>query len=407
MRRRCLTPLLCLATLAAAPAKPARHAALPPLTIALDLALSGPGADENIRARNGALLAIAEANDAGGIGGHGIAVAHDPDTTDATSAADAARVAHALAADASVLAIIGPDRSALAQPMLPIINEAGLAMISPAAAAAALTAVATAAINRPTGRLTFFRLVAPDSFQGIGLADYWATARNLKTAYILDDGSAYGTRLANAFAQRATRQGMQILGHETVNRANLADPSFTAALQKSAAQAIFFGGTDQVGLPLMQQLYAAMPNAIKGGGDGLYGPEVLTAVGFPAAAGWVIATGTPHLLASAATAPFIAAYQKRFGQMPDDFAMTGYDAADIVLAAIRTIIGAGDVPTRETIRSTIAEQTVDTVQGRIGFDPNGDLRVKPVSLFVLRAAPGAPADDMDADFAYLGPAPLD
>ncbi len=410
MRLNRLATLLCLPWLAAAaPHKPANPATtpVPPVALAIDIATSGAGGDENSRARNGALLAIAEANDAGGLGGHPITLLDTPGPTGTTppDQADAANRARALVDQKTVLAVIGPDQSDRARPMLPILNEADLAMVSPAASDPSLTSVRDAETYRPTGRLTFFRLVAPDGFQAIGLADFWAERRHPQSAYTVDDGSAYGVSLASKFRQRAAQLGMKILGHETVGLTDAASAALAARLQTLAPDAIFYGGTDAAGLPLMRALYATLPNALKGAGDGLYGPEVLTSVGFPAAAGWFIATSTPRLAASPASTPFIAAYQRKYGVMPDEYAMTGYDAAEMVLAAIKTILATGGNLTRESVRKTLAAETVETAQGVIGFDPNGDLRVKPVSIFQIHPPPPTAPDDMDTALTYLGPAP--
>lgn len=378
------------------------------VTIAIDTSLTGADADSAVRIRDGALLAISQANAAGNLGGltltpmildDGSATAgqYDP--------AQAATNARKMVGDPRVVAAIGPQMSGAAKAMAPILNEAGLAIITPSASNGDLTAVRFADEYRDTGRLTFFRTVATDIYQAPGLANYFAETLHVKSVYVLDDTGAYGVGLANAFAAAAARKGMKMLGRDKV------DPKaedYSAVLTKIRAlnpDALYYGGVFEAGVKLIKQSYDIIPKTIKGAGDGLYGPEMLTAAGFPAAQGWYVTVGAPHVTANPAALAFEKDFQSRYGMAPEDFSMTAYDGAEVVVGAIRSLVAAGKPVTRDTVRDAIEHSRTDTLQGVVQFDANGDLKAKIITIFQTRQDPGKPPDDMDAQVHYVGLAP--
>jgi ABC-type branched-subunit amino acid transport system substrate-binding protein len=48
---------------------------------------------------------------------------------------------------------------------------------------------------------------------------------------------------------------------------------------------------------------------------------------------------------------------------------------------------------------------LDTLQGEVSFDPNGDLASKVVSIYQVRYDPAHPIGDVLHQFRYVGPAP--
>ena len=310
-----------------------------------------------------------------------------------------------MAADPSVIAAIGPQMSGAAKAMAPVLNEAGLAMITNSATDSDLTSVRFAEEYRGSGRLTFFRTVATSAYQAPQLANYFAETLHMKTVYVLDDTGAYGVGLANTFSAQAARKGITVLGRDEV------DPKgadYAAVLTKIKAlnpQGLYYGGVFAAGVKLIKQANDIIPATIKGGGDGIYGPEMLTGAGFPAAEGWYITMAAPHLVNDPDALKFAHEFKTRFTMAPDDFSMTAYDATKVVLAAIRQTAAANEPITREAVRATIEKSSTPTLQGTVQFDPNGDLKNKVVSIFQVKRDPRQPLDDMDAQLHYVGVAP--
>ncbi len=157
-------------------------------------------------------------------------------------------------------------------------------------------------------------------------------------------------------------------------------------------------------MKLAKQSYDIVPNMIKGGGDGVQGPEMLSAVGYPANQGWYATVASPHVTEEAKTADWVKVYKAKFNVDPDDYAVTSYDAATVIAAAIKKVTDGGAAPMRAAVRDAIQSVKVDTLQGPVSFDTNGDLEDKTISVFQIKQDKSFPPDDM-RQFHYIGVAP--
>jgi branched-chain amino acid transport system substrate-binding protein len=134
---------------------------------------------------------------------------------------------------------------------------------------------------------------------------------------------------------------------------------------------------------------------------------ILSAGGFPAAQGWYSTIAAPHMLDDAKLSSWLASYQKRWGAPPSDYAITAYDAALVVLAAIETVAKSGAAVTRASVRDAIQAGKVDTLQGTLSFDENGDLSDHVVSVFQVQYDSAHPSNDVVHQFKYVGVALAD
>ena len=85
-----------------------------------------------------------------------------------------------------------------------------------------------------------------------------------------------------------------MLGRDRLD-AKVAD--YTTVLTQIKAlnpDALYYGGVSQAGVKLAKQSYDILPRVIRGGGDGIYSAEMLSAAGFPAADGWYATIASPH-----------------------------------------------------------------------------------------------------------------
>lgn len=379
------------------------------VTIGLNLSLTGADAESAKRVEYGALLAIDEANAAGGVAGYKInAMPLDDGTATAGQydPAQAATNARKMASDKSVVGAIGPQMSGAAKAMAPILSMADLAIVTPSATNPDLTDPKFAAQYKPGGKTVFFRTVTTDAFQGPNMANYYADTLKVKTVYILDDSGAYGVGLADAFQGQATKKGIKVLGRDRLDP-KAAD--YAAVLTKIKAlnpDGLYYGGVLQAGIKLVKQSYDILPHGmVKSGGDGLYGPEMLTAAGFPAADGWYATNASPHAMDDPKANAMIKAYIAKFSVQPDDYAITAYVGTQVILAAIKTVAGAGKAVNRSTVREAILATKMDSLIGPISFDANGDLLTKVVSIFQIKKNTAFPLDDISHQFAYVGVAP--
>jgi branched-chain amino acid transport system substrate-binding protein len=376
--------------------------------IGLDASLTGADAESAIRVRNGVSMAVDQANAASTIPGIKLEVVPFDDGT-ATAGqydpAQAATNARKMVSDKSIVAAVGPQMSGAGKAMAPILSEGNLATITPSSTNPDITNPKFAEQFRPAGKPIYFRTVTTDAYQGPNMANFFADTLKVKSVYVLDDSGAYGVGLADAFQAQAEKKGIKILGRDRL------DPKasdYTAILTKIKSlepQALFYGGVGQAGVKLAKQSYDIIPSVIKGGGDGMYGPAMLTAVGFPAAAGWYASIAAPHLMGDTKAQTFVDAYVKKYNAPPDDYTITAYDATQVIIDSIKRVAATGKPVTRDEVRDAIQSAKVATIQGTVSFDANGDLADRTVSVFQIKQDPSARPDDVSRNYQYVGVAP--
>ncbi len=378
------------------------------VTVGIDLSLTGADADTAVRIKDGFLMAIDEANVKGGPAGYHINVLLLDDGTATAGQYDPAQAAvnvRKMVADKACVAALGPMSSTPGKAMSPIFSQGGLATITPTSTNPDITDPKFAGLYRPAGKAVYFRTVTTDAYQGPNLANYFADAIKVKTMYGLDDSGAYGIGISTAFENRAAKKGIKVLGHDRLDP-KAAD--YTAALTKIKGlnpDLIYYGGDAQAGVKLAKQTYDIVPKMLKAGGDGMYGPSVLSGAGFPAANGWYATVASPHMIQQDTLEPWVKRFAAKFNLQPSDYSITAYDAALVVLDAIERVAKTGKPVTREAVRDAIQASKTKTLQGVVSFDDNGDLTSRVVSIFQVQHDPKYPDDDIVHQYKYIGAAP--
>jgi branched-chain amino acid transport system substrate-binding protein len=377
------------------------------VNVGSDLSLTGADAESAKRIENGAQMAFDEINAKGGVNGWKInLVPYDDGTATAGQydPAQAATNARKMVSDKNTVAAIGPQMSGAGKAMAPILSQGNLAIITPSSTNPDITDPKFAQQYRPAGKAIYFRTVATDAYQGPYMANYFADKLHVKTVYILDDSGAYGVGLADAFQAQAEKKGMKVLGRDRLDPKAADYSAILTKIKSMNPDGLYYGGVLQAGVKLAKQSYDIIPKVIKAGGDGVQGPEMLTAVGYPANEGWYATVASPHVTEDKKMSNWVKSYKDKFHVDPDDYAVTAYDAALVIAAAIKSVTDGGKAPTRDAVRDAIQNVKVDTLQGPVAFDANGDLVDKTISIFQIKQDKNIPADSMD-QFHYVGTAP--
>ncbi len=379
------------------------------IKIGIDASLTGGDANEAELVKNGAMLAIDEANAAKTVKGvkfEGYVLDDGTATAGQYDPAQAAVNARKFVADKAVMGEVGPQMSGAAKAMIPIASWANLAMITESATNPAMTDPANAAQYRPNGKPVFFRTVATDAYQGPYLANYYADVLKVKTLYVLDDTGAYGEGIAKAFEEQAQKKGIKLLGHDKLDPKAADYTAVFTKIKEMNPDALFYGGVLQAGVKVVKQAYDILPHTIiKGGGDGIIGAEMFTAAGYPAAEGWYGTQASPHVTEDKAASEFIAKYKAKYNKAPDDYTITAYDGTLVIIDAVKRVKESGKPITREAVRDAVATANVKTLQGMVAFDDNGDIKDKVISIFQAHENKAAAIDDVDGQFKYVGVAP--
>ncbi len=378
------------------------------VTIGMSLSLTGADAQSAQKVRDGAMMAIDEANAKGGVAGYKITPLVLDDGT-ATAGqydpAQAATNARKLVSQADVVAAIGPQMSGSGKAMSAILSQGNLATVSPMSTNPDITDPKFAAQYRPKGKAIYFRTVTTDAYQGPNMANFYADTLKAKSVFVLDDSGAFGVGISNSFEAQAKKRGLKVAGRDQLNPK---ETDYTTILTKIKAlnpDSIYYGGVAQAGVKLAKQAHDIVPKMIKGGGDGLASADFLSGTGFPAVEGWYITIAAPHMLDEPQVKDWIERYQKKYGSAPEDYSITAYDAALVILDAIKRVAAAGKAVNRDTVRDAIQETKLMTLQGEVSFDANGDITNRVVSVFQVRKNAAKPLDDLGSQLKYIGVAP--
>jgi branched-chain amino acid transport system substrate-binding protein len=378
------------------------------LTIGMSFPLTGSLSLQAGIARDAVVYAINEVNEKGGVGGYKLRALALDDASTTTGQYDpalAATNARKMLTDPSVVAAVGPLNSGSAKAMCPIFSQGGMATISGSATNPDLNDPKFAPVYRPGGVPIFFRTVTTDAYQGPNLANYFAETLKVQKIIVLDDGGAYGVGMADAFARQAKAKGMDVAIRDRLDPLN-ADYSAILTRAKSVdVQGLYYGGDPLAGAKLVKQSYDILPSIPKGGGDGVHTPDMLTGGAMPAIQGWYATSAASHVLDEPRVREWAAAYKAKTGQDPADYTVTYYDAASVVIDAIGRAAKSGKPVTRASVRDAIAATDLDTLQGQVAFDANGDLKSKTVSIFQVQYTDKFPLSDVVHQFRYVGVAP--
>ncbi len=188
-------------------------------TLGLMAPLSADLAPVGTAVRNAVRLAVDEANSQGTIPGWKIRMSVQDDLSRPDGGAQAAG---ALAADRSVIGVVGPLSSTVAMIALPTLDAAGIAVVSPSNSRPELTGAASSTPSTPsTPRTrpyrTYFRLSGTDVLAARYAAEYAVRVMGRSRIAVVDGGPDFGTSLAERFAAEASRLGATVTGTHRVD----------------------------------------------------------------------------------------------------------------------------------------------------------------------------------------------
>jgi branched-chain amino acid transport system substrate-binding protein len=376
--------------------------------IGIDVSLTGAGAEDAILVKNGALMAIDDANANGGVAGYAIEPMVLDDGTATAGQFDPAQAAvnaRKMVSDPDVVAAVGPQNSGCGKAMSPIFSQGDLATITPSSTNPDITDPKFAGQFDPTGRAVYFRVVTTDAYQGPAMANYFAQTLSVKKVYVLDDSGAYGVGIANTFEGQAKKNGIEVLGHDQLNPLEADYTTLLTKLKPLNLDAFYFGGNALTAAKLAKQSYDIVPGIIKAGGDGVYSSSLLKGAGFPAMQGWYATIAAPFLAENPTVQPWIKRYTEKYGLGPSSYAITAYDAMLVALDGVKRVAESGAPVTRSAVRDAIQAAHTETLQGIVSFDKYGDITDRTISIFQAHEDPHFPVEQVLHQYKYLGAAP--
>src|SRR5258706_3484588 len=161
--------------------------------------------------------------------------------------------------DAKVAGVVGHLNSGTSIPASPIYNQAGIPVISGSATNPKLT---------EQGFKTQFRVVGRDDQQGPAIASFLATSRKPKVVAVIDDATAYGEGIANEVEKTLRAANIQVLPREKGTDKTTDWRAVLTKLRGRNPDAVFYGGMDATGGPLLKQGRELGMKAVFSFGDG-------------------------------------------------------------------------------------------------------------------------------------------
>jgi branched-chain amino acid transport system substrate-binding protein len=305
-------------------------------------------------------------------------------------AAKCAENAQSAAQDDQIIGWIGPFNSGCAAVEIPILNEAGLAMISPANTYTGLTKPTPDKSEPdkyyPTGERNYARVIVTDVQQGQAGATFMAD-EGVKTVYILDDRETYGKGVADEFQQAAQDLGIETIGREGIDGSA---PNYRSLMNKIATanpDAIYFGGIieNNAAQLIKDKVGAGMSNqdVLFVGPDGIFVDELISQGGDAIEGIYTSFGGIPPEKLGPAGQDFINKYEQNYDDVVQPYTAYAYEAANVMLDAIERASkdARGGVPDRKAVvEQVFATQDYKGVLGTWSFDNDGDTTLTKLSI---------------------------
>ena len=325
--------------------------------------MTGGNATMGTSAANGAKLAIKEANAKGGVLGKKIEGVYADNKSEPSESANAMTK---LASQDRVVAVTGIFSSSNAIASSSVAEANKLPFLAVGATNPKVT------VDEKSGKVKdyTFRICFIDPFQGTVGANFVLENLKLKKAAILVDSSSdYSKGLAAFFKEAFAKGGGSVVAEEAYLQKDQDFKTILTKLKALDVQVIYVPGYyEEVGKIVKQAREMGLMQPIVGG-DGWDSPK-LVEVGTAAALNNTFFTN--HYSAddtSEASKAFVENYKKEYGQAPDAMAVLSYDAANVLIDAIKR---AGSTEP-DKIRLALADtKNVPTVTGTTTLNETHD-----------------------------------
>ncbi len=316
---------------------------------------------------NGARLAIEEANAAGvTLGGRKVKfeLLAEDDQADPKAGTTVAQKL----VDAKVAGVVGHLNSGTTIPASAIYDHAGLPMITGAATNPKLT---------EQGFKGVFRIVGRDDQQGPAVANYLVSQVKPKVVAVVDDATAYGEGLANEVEKSLKAAGVKVLPREKGTDKTADWKAVLTKIKGKKPDAVFYGGMDATGGPLLKQGRELGIKAVFSFGDGACTDKMKELAGESAEGLICSQAGIP---VQAASKKFLDAYKARFNMDPILYSPFTYDAASLLIESMKKADSADPVKYLPELQKISFHGT----SGRIEFDAKGDRKDSEMTIFTMK-----------------------
>jgi branched-chain amino acid transport system substrate-binding protein len=322
-------------------------------------ALSGANAQLGINERQGAQVAIDQANASGKYKFKVKLIPQDSEGDPAKAPA----AATALISDPGIIAVLGPAFSGESEAVNP--NFCGASPPIPI-----VTASASRGTLQTHGWKCWHRIIPNDNVEGTQGAD-WLARTGSKKVFVLNDLSAYGKGVADTMSSELKTKGVAVTTNGvdgiTTNNYN----PIAQTIKASGADALFYGGYAAGAAKLAKALTAAGFKGRLVTGNGGKSSDFTKDAG-QSGNGWYFTCGCQDATIAPTAKAFTAAYTAKWKTPPSTYSPEAFDAANLLMDSISKA-SANGAPTRTSVLEALNNADFTGITTQIKFQANGEL----------------------------------
>ena len=333
--------LVLILSVSLAVACPAASGVAAEIKIGVAEALTGNAAQYGMPIRKGFELAIGEINRSGGINGNKLELVIEDEQG---KKEEAINVFKKLIFQDKVLMLFGPTLSNSAQASDPVAQSAKIVVFGTSNTADGITSIGNYVFRNSVTEADILPVTLKVASQKTGLK---------KVAVLYGNDDIFTKSGYDNFAKALQALKIAVTTTESFAKGDVDFKPQLTKIKASASDAIVLSALVAEGGPIMvqaRQLGITLPFI---GGNGMNSPRVFELAKDSSDNLWV---GSPWSVENPATENkrFIAAYQKAYSALPDQFAAQAYDAMYIVGQALKKIKLTGKIePDRKALRDAL------------------------------------------------------
>lgn len=303
-----------------------------------------------------------------------------------------AQNARKVAQDPKAVYYMGEFNSGASAISIPILNQGGIPQVSPANTYVGLTTdepgseKGEPAKYYPTGKRTYLRIVPRDTVQSAALLALMKNDGCQKIA-IANDKETYGAGLARLMEIQAKDVGANIISNEGVDKAAANYRSYAQSIKGQGADCFIFSGVTANGAVQITKDVAASIPGVK-----LYGPDGTCESGFTnpskkgipksIAAQFKCSVATLNLESYPGGKEFLDAYKAKYSEVPDPYAIYGYEAMKLGIDTIESVGDKGG-DKQAILDALFATKDRTSALGTYSFDENGDTTLTDYGIYTV------------------------
>lgn len=340
---------------------------LSPISLAdtIEIGIAGPFSGPYVAAGDqqwlGAIQAVEDINEHGGVNGKKLVLITADDDCDPKKAE---KIARDFVKSARVMAVIGHNCSSTTLAASKIYAAANLLMITPASTTPEITEHNYPSIFRTCGR---------DDSQGEIAAYFMTNKLKAKKIAIVHDGSVYGKKVAENVKLALNKLGTKEIFYQEITHDNSNYSEQIKQISALEPDLIYFGGLQFDGGNFLKYLREHGNQTTFFGSDGIASPDFVQAAGGPNIVNGVYMTFFNDPLSIPEAKKVVKQLQEKRIQ-PSGYMLNSYAAVQAVEAALK------NAPP-DKMSDWLHQNKVNSVVGPLEWNQKGDLTKAPFIVY--------------------------